>query len=923
MADKFSDQKLTASTAGLQPGEVAIFDPETKNVLAVPESDVQSVLSHGGVLATPDQIKNVALENEYGDREKTAAVLGLARSLSFGLSDVAARGLGYEELVREIKERNKLGTGFGEIGGIAVPLLLSGGTIALAKGAQVGGKGVLAAARAGSAVEKRLASALAKTALSEGEKTLGKQIALKAIPRAAGSAVEASFYGAGQRLSETALGDPETNAEKLIAHYGLNSLLGAAEGGLIGLGFGGLTGTTQAISPFLISKGRIGYEELRKKIPFYGEKAIEKKREGIIAKLRPEDQKIAREVFVAAKDDPVQKALLDDALLNTFEREADQNAYYLALKDHISDVNSALRKFNKTRQSEIAKNLKGDVRKLENLSEELGLDGVSLETARGAGAQVLSDFRGFIKGMKSQPEIYKPFYTKKLEIAAKGFKKQLDKQTDAFGVWQLIDQYKDDAVGKLAKFGRNVSPEDEEAISIIKQIRSTFKRNLEDTEIWGEAAARQASINDAYSKFLHLAKPTNAKAPFRKYFMVSEIGRTGEMIAELDPRKVDTWLKSSDKSRQFRRSEVMQDFLEATDSMLDQISKTNVAVLGDDAGVKSLKLAQQRVQALKEETLRRFILGNQLRRLGWDIEHNPFVRAQMSAVKNIGSILPIPGAHTAAQIVANAIDQTKPPIAKFERLARIENMLKTVDDRIANAMDKFLTSKRVSGVPKFVGKLSVPLVTKAGLQEGKTDYDNRINEIMALANDPQKLASQLDLSTSALSQVAPLMATQMSRKLANGVAFLQTKVPQNPFGSLDSDWQPSDFERSTFERYYSGVIEPMTVVEDMEDGILNIEGLEALKAVHPALYNKLSESAFEKISTNEKEIPYDKKIMASMVFEMPFDKTMDPSFISYIQGSYAAKDQLPKTIDHPPRRGVSSKSAEREQSQVSRIQNRR
>lgn len=191
--------------------------------------------------------KEIDKEEQFGDRPVSAAVAGAARGLTFGISDqvLVKSGLIDEVTLREIEERNKAASLGGEILGVAAPLVATAGTAAPAVGAgtaargaaagiRVAGTGVRAAARAGEFAEIITAKALKKVIEDTGKKKFAQEVIKKAIPRAAGSAVEGTFYGAGKLISEEALGRAEINAENVASAAGAGALFGAAGGGIFG-----------------------------------------------------------------------------------------------------------------------------------------------------------------------------------------------------------------------------------------------------------------------------------------------------------------------------------------------------------------------------------------------------------------------------------------------------------------------------------------------------------------------------------------------------------------------------------------------------------------------------------------------------------------------------------------------------------------
>lgn len=224
-------QKLLQGNYALPKGtSLPFFDPVSNERVEVAPEDVVSRLQAGFQHVGADQLRDEALEQEYGNRPISAAVLGAGRGLSFGLSDLLATKVFDEETIRELEERNKAASIAGEVASLLIPV---GEASALVKGAQGIGKGVAKATLRG--LGEKASSSLVKEALK------------KATAQAAGSAAEGAAYGVGHLISEDALGRADLNAENIISSVGLSAILGGA----IGAGFSGAgsivdAGTKQA-----------------------------------------------------------------------------------------------------------------------------------------------------------------------------------------------------------------------------------------------------------------------------------------------------------------------------------------------------------------------------------------------------------------------------------------------------------------------------------------------------------------------------------------------------------------------------------------------------------------------------------------------------------------------------------------------------
>jgi len=192
--------------------------------------------------------EELKLRDEYGDN--TAALRNFAErtasSASLGLSDYAlvkAFGPEMAEALKHRKRLNKKTTFGGEVLGVVAPLLLTGGSSAVAQAAKIGGAGIVASAKAGLALENITAQGMKKLLGDRLKKKAVASVITKGVAKGAGSALETSLYTTGRLISEDALGEKEFNAENFLAA----AKEGALWGGITGFGFG--------VAPSLIRGG--------------------------------------------------------------------------------------------------------------------------------------------------------------------------------------------------------------------------------------------------------------------------------------------------------------------------------------------------------------------------------------------------------------------------------------------------------------------------------------------------------------------------------------------------------------------------------------------------------------------------------------------------------------------------------------------
>lgn len=192
----------------LQKGaEVPVVNPDGQ-VGILPAELVHQALGEGYRFQTDEERATELGEARYGGAggEAKAAALGVARGLTLGISDPAARVLGVPK--QELAGLKEVNPG-ASIGGEVV------GTLA---GALIPGSGPAQAAKAGAAAER---------AVLMGGKLGAQSLARRAAAKAVGGAVEGGLYGLGGVISESAIDDVDLTAERLVAGVGMGGLVGA------------------------------------------------------------------------------------------------------------------------------------------------------------------------------------------------------------------------------------------------------------------------------------------------------------------------------------------------------------------------------------------------------------------------------------------------------------------------------------------------------------------------------------------------------------------------------------------------------------------------------------------------------------------------------------------------------------------------
>jgi hypothetical protein len=418
-----------------------IINPEDNGVYEVDGASLRDVLNSGAILETAPEKKHRELQEKYGSVGGMAAsaAAGAARGLTFGASDVVGAAVGLGETLEGLKTTNPGSSIMGEIGGIVVPTLLTGGTGIVAKGAQGALKGVKAVSSISAKAGERIA---AKIGLEAGEGIAGKIAG--AAPKVLGSAIEGATYGLGQSVSEASLGEPTNIAENLLIGGAFGSalpLIGMAGKELVEEGLPTLAALTSGAPRSELTKfyEMSGAGKNVRQLIKGGPDVIKQR----IVEIARENENLAKTANAMFKDTKFAKA--DDLLAHVSPADvAQKTGGFEALKQQFADMR----------------------------------------------ATVAADPNRYSSSVVSQLAEIEQDYLRKLgqaTTASDGFK-ALDELKNRL--------YDTSVVAKKAQTVESIA-----SSKLAKDLRDSASALLQDESVWGKTATMQTKMNSALKEF--------------------------------------------------------------------------------------------------------------------------------------------------------------------------------------------------------------------------------------------------------------------------------------------------------------------------------------------------------------------------------------------------------------------------------------
>jgi len=226
----------------------------------------------------------------------------------------------------------------------------------------------------------------------------------------------------------------------------------------------------------------------------------------------------------------------------------------------------------------------------------------------------------------------------------------------------------------------------------------------------------------------------------------------------------------------------------------------------------------------------------------------------------------------------------------LSRLAKVERAAQVVDSQLDRAVRGMLKASSETSVPASIRMFGRGKGRDKAVQE-------TVDRIAAMQADPRRLVER-GTRLDALAKHAPQTAQAVALNAAAVAGFLGSRLPQGfspmRLGAMP-DIKYDDAEIAKFARTLRAATDPLSVLDDMKDGTLSREGVEAVKELYPKLYTDMQQRVMQAVSSPraQKNMTYETRVRLGMLLDIPADATLDPQFIQTVQATFAKESQPP------------------------------
>jgi len=237
----------------------------------------------------------------------------------------------------------------------------------------------------------------------------------------------------------------------------------------------------------------------------------------------------------------------------------------------------------------------------------------------------------------------------------------------------------------------------------------------------------------------------------------------------------------------------------------------------------------------------------------------------------------------------------------------MQGAVKSTTDKIKSSVKGFIkqagTHRRgtVPAATAILGKIRFdadvgekPKSSPQKLSKRTTEFKQRAAEIERLASNPELVKQRVHNSLKEMKVLKPGLANQLSRKALERFQFINRILPRDPnnnnaFGP--GRWVPSRTEIDKFSRIAAAAENPLSLLDDLENGRVTQEAVDTVRQLYPEIYHDIQMEIVNSIDEIKENVGYQGRIQLGLLFQVPTDVVLQPDFINKMQQNYAEREQ--------------------------------
>lgn len=393
------------------------------------------------------------------------------------------------------------------------------------------------------------------------------------------------------------------------------------------------------------------------------------------------------------------------------------------------------------------------------------------------------------------------------------------------------------------------------------KLAEDLRTGLEDESVWGRAGAANREWNETFSG--QLARRND----FANRFGVSIDQAAGVPRPEVDFEKTRNFLKSisgnaaEDDALQGMKS--AGSFTDGIRSRLGALEKYADMTPADRAVFEKARASADAFDATFATARKESAVVSRLR---------------TQALEEQG--------HSLGGVLGLATDIMTKPLQTMERLGALKAATERFEKGIANGISRFFKGESVAAD----GVMSA----SRGAARSKDVVANEIGELRELVANQPAMQSRVGKLLGDVSSYAPKIGGSASGVALRALTFLATEAPTPRADVTMLGTKPalrfSDQQLSVYENKRNAAFHPETVVQELNLGKLNRDGIRTVKAVYPRMFAQMQDTARTQLMEMDQKglldkMPYQQKAAIASLLEVAPDGTWKPDFMALMQST--------------------------------------
>jgi hypothetical protein len=165
-------------------------------------------------------------------------------------------------------------------------------------------------------------------------------------------------------------------------------------------------------------------------------------------------------------------------------------------------------------------------------------------------------------------------------------------------------------------------------------------------------------------------------------------------------------------------------------------------------------------------------------------------------------------------------------------------------------------------------------------------YEERVKQVRGAQADAAGLVDRVSAASQPIAHAAPQTTAMMAIGARRAVDFLASRIPQgrlDPIQPLVRQGRVPEQARARWLRYARAVDDPISVVDDIGDGMINREGVEVLRELYPAIYQRVQQAVTEQLAAMDEPVPYAQRLQLGILLGIPADRSLEPGMVQTLQ----------------------------------------